>query len=119
MSSYFDNASSQVRTNFANILEVEAQVIADIIAVINDPEFPSDLKVMIQKIIETKNYNVPHAKEMDEALQQSQLVEALHDAFHELAQRRIKTRFGTFSDRPTTILAMIDSFDKGDAKGDF
>ncbi len=113
MSSYFDNASSQVSKDFAKILDIEAKVIADITSVINDPEFPTDLKVMIQNIIETKNYNVPHAKEMDDCCRKSQLISDLHSAFHELAQRRVTTRFGMLSDRPTTILAMRESFENG------
>ena len=43
------------------------------------------------------------------AMRGSQLIASLHSAFHEVASRRIDTRFGLLSDDPEGILKRRDA----------
>ncbi len=46
------------------------------------------------------------------ALRRSQLIGELHGIFHELAGRRIKTRFGLWTDDPAANLKSRDTHDE-------
>ena len=126
MSSYFDDLMSNVSEIPAldeedfllALIGIEAQLIHEVNLVTGDREFPPDLRENIQGIIAISavqcNEKLPRhplAVEYALATRSSQLVDALHMAFHELARRRIETRFGMLSDNPGHILAMRDDHD--------
>lgn len=46
-------------------------------------------------------------------LKSSYLVDELHSAFHALGRRRVKTRFGYWSDHPRANLVARDDHDSG------
>lgn len=125
MSSYFDNASSDVH-NCASLPErdlvetvkgIENKVVHDCLLATGDREFPDDLR---QKIVGhialfTLGYGemTPSEKGIDwlKSVKNSRLINLLHEDFHEVARRRIQTRFGLLSDNPANIVARRDSED--------
>ena len=123
MSSYFDSAAREVADDFDSIIGVEKRVISDVLLVTGDREFPDDLREKIVGLIAVWQYecakNLPATKgrEHSDALRYSALIERLHDAFHEVAQRGIVTRFGRLSDRPSGILAARDEYERGKDDG--
>lgn len=54
----------------------------------------------------------PKAIEYVLSLRMSELVETMHSIFHEVASRRIMTRFGMLNDHPRSILDRRDEHDK-------
>jgi hypothetical protein len=116
MSSYFDRrtrlvseASSKFGDDAGNFLkavaEIEQEVIADVQALIADREFPVDLRVKAETII--TNWHVGESSKANEyvlVLRMSELVEKMHDLFHQVASTRIMTRFGRLNDHPRDML---------------
>jgi len=116
MTSYFDDLREKVRESsrtvdsdvefLLDIEDIEREVIKDVSRVTGDREFPEDLRVTIQGLIAVHKTEVTagvpptRAREMNLRMRRSQLVQELHNAFHEVGYRRIKTRFGVLSDNP-------------------
>lgn len=127
MTSYFDDARTEVREIWFTsdeeylgaVAEIEERIIADVNLVTGDREFPDDLREQIQGIIAIRRVrtgpNEPEtrAREMARVTRSSLLISDLHTAFHVVAQRRVKTRFGLLSDNPRQILAARDEHDGG------
>lgn len=115
MSSYFDHAQSTIRNDFQSISTVEAQIKKDVLLVIGDQEFPDDLRQKILGIIATQQYDSPvgpptKGHQISEMMRYSELIDQLHSAFHNVARKQIKTRFGILSDKPNGILALRDAY---------
>lgn len=94
--------------------DIENRIIKEVNLDTGDREFPEDLRERIQTIIAVWNINWPtrpesipaaewHAKgrEWLLTLRLSNLIDRLHDAYHDVARRRIKTRFGLLFDSPS------------------
>jgi hypothetical protein len=86
--------------------------------VTGDREFPDDLREHIQGLIAMHEVSPrsgldprPETLEWVAAMGSSRLIDELHEAFHDLARRRITTRFGRLSDSPSQILALRDEHD--------
>lgn len=129
MSSYFDTKSREVdnvprepKTDYIRaVATIERSVIDDVVLVAGDREFPADLREKIMGAIakwHVGNYPEtlpPNSKAIDYllSLHMSELVETMHGIFHEVASRRIMTRFGRLSDHPKDILNRRDEHDGG------
>jgi len=116
MSSYFDEAAREAAEGIESAKATEERVKADVLLVAGDREFPDDLRqhivasIAIWAIDTELHKKLPEllrpakGKEWYEAVKASRMIEELHTIFHELASRKIETRFGILSDRPTGIL---------------
>jgi len=104
MSSYFDKAQGEIKDDFSRIEEVEKTVIRDVSLVTGDREFPDDLRKEIQGLISVWRYDSPKGREESDMLRLSWLIVELHEKFHQVAMRKIKTRFGRFSNNPDNDL---------------
>lgn len=117
MSSYFDDFDRQVR-QFANdydddgflqcTAEAEQAMFEDVAAVTGDREFPHDLRERIMNafaIESVKPTPTPLRSAIEYVLRtrSSRVSGTVHSLFHELASRRIQTRFGLLSDDPYDI----------------
>lgn len=136
MSSYFDELSTELNSLFKKYTGLddfrepvasvkffidyrmlEEQVIKTVSLCTGDREFPDDLREKIQGIIAVKRVfgvdNNPNEKNLDMllAVKNSELLSSLHSAFHEVASKRIATRFGLLSDNPDGILKRRDFHD--------
>ncbi len=129
MSSYFDalqrevsEAAEQCGENDAAFLDavqgIEGRMWADVTAITGDREFPDDLREAILGAFAVKSVHqvgdlpMPEkARERVLAYRSSRVVEDIHDLFHDLARRRLQTRFGLLSDNPPGILARRDEHD--------
>lgn len=126
MSSYFDNLSRQVsevprepvETFISAVAVIERSMIDDVVLVAGDREFPNDLREKIMSAIARWHVGTyagleasPKAKDYVVSLSMSELVETMHSIFHEVASRRIMTRFGRLSDHPKDILGRRDEHD--------
>lgn len=123
MSSYFDEKSRRVAEASASsrfveeVIRVEQEVIQDVTLVAGDREFPQDLREKAMSIIAIWHIGTyaalvprPEAVEMVTVMRMSELVERMHSLFHEVASRRIFTRFGMLSDHPADILHRRDGY---------
>jgi len=86
-----------------------------------DREFPADLRERVMGAIacyaiagsfEDADFT-ERPKALALTLRRSRLVGELHRIFHEVAQRRIKTRFGLWTDDPGANLKARDAHDEG------
>lgn len=129
MSSYFDALASEVwdlaaaptsGDDFvAGLMEIEERVFLEITNVTGDREFPDDLRQRILARFATQSVWQPgdlpapeHARDRAIALRDSWLFERLHSIHHELARRRIATRFGRWSDNPNHNRDLRDEHDE-------
>lgn len=124
MSSYFDKASGDVRDcprepeeDFIKaVKEIENRVVHDCVLVCGDREFPEDLRQQINGHIAllTLGYEnlVPSENGLNylKLVKCSRLINQLHEDFHDVARRRIQTRFGLLCDNPKAILNNRDAF---------
>lgn len=133
MSSYFDNAASEISKAdnknddefFEAARQIENKVVKDCLLNSGDKDFPEDLRQKIVGHVALWNLGytdmspIPKAKEWLLSLRSSKLINLLHEDFHDVAQRRIETRFGRLSDNPAHNLAHRDQHiaEKEKAKG--
>lgn len=103
----------------SDIALIEKRVIEQVVLVTGDREFPDDLREKILGAIAIKGIcqigGLPvleKTKAMVLALKKSILLDDLHSAFHELAARNIRTRFGVFSDSPNDILQQREAWEQ-------
>jgi hypothetical protein len=129
MSSYFDaktravsDASDANRKDDAAFLTavaaIEAEMIQEVILAAGDREFPADLREKAMALIARWHVGIyaslpPTSEALDYALavRSSELVERMHSLFHEIASRRVNTRFGLLSDHPRDIVDRRDEHD--------
>lgn len=118
MSSYFDYASSEITAislshpdndgAFVNQAKhIEARVVRDCLALICDFEFPSDLRD--EGLVIIRKYYEPSSLEPNAYLRctrSSQIIQRLHDFFHTVGRRKVKTRFGVIFDNPAEALRL-------------
>lgn len=114
MSSYFDRLAKEADEaihSHANpqeaVAAIEAGMIREVTLVTGDREFPDDLRQQILTQIARWHIGthaglspMAEALEWFQDLKSSRLITELHSLFHAVASRRIKTRFGGFSDNP-------------------
>lgn len=134
MSSYFDDAARKVSGlcgQFSDtalvqeVAKVENEIIEQVNLDTGDREFPDDLREKIQGIIARWNVGYPVRPDTIEAadwhreawdwlhsVKSSRLIDDLHSAYHIVASRRIKTRFGVLYDSPRGNVNMRDEWDK-------
>jgi hypothetical protein len=127
MSSYFDQKTHEVselpaQTLLAGTTEIEREMINVIVLVVGDREFPADLREKAMRLIAQWHVGSyaelpPRQEAIDFLLSthDSELVMSMHSLFHEVASRRIVTRFGWLSDHPLDILHRRDEYDEGAA----
>jgi hypothetical protein len=129
MSSYFDDKNRKVAEAFQNngldeflkeLKEIEAEVYADVTLLTGDPEFPDDMREKIMQVLAVAGVYQPEGLSAPEravdwaiAIGSSRMIEALHDLFHEVAGRRVETRFGLLSDNPRFDRERRDEEDAG------
>lgn len=123
MSSYFDALARQVRearetfdeddAYFDAVAEIEEGLARDVSLAAGDREFPDDLRERMMTTLATKGVYQPPGLPPNQAARErarfgtSEAVEDLHELFHELARRRIATRFcGSLPDSPAYIVAL-------------
>jgi hypothetical protein len=128
MTAYFDSARREV-TTYASAFKddeaaflravalVEFTVIADVTRVTGDREFPDDLREHILgdiAVLRVDAGELPETQGRRNArdFRDSELVERLHDRFHELARRRVTTRFGVLTDSPRQNLVMREEWEQ-------
>lgn len=119
MTGYFDKAERSVAelpiTDDESYLEavaaLEQPVIRDVMLNTGDREFPDDLRERILGIIAVKAIRGPGglptaegARDYLLTVRRSELLTGLHSAFHALASRRVKCRWGHWSDSPSQNL---------------
>lgn len=116
MTAYFDEAmhrsleldhvSGQDNAYVTAMAEIEEPIVRDVLLNTGDSEFPDDLKQHALKIIAMRAVwcsGLTRSKEAHDytlAMHYSRAIEELHSLFHTLAQRRIATRFGLWTDSP-------------------
>ena len=123
MTSYFDERARALDgATITEAVEVEKEVIATVNLVTGDREFPEDLRERIQGLIavfrcrKSTSASSPWSRgRFDfEATSESSLLRELHSAFHDVANRRIETRFGILSSSPEDILVRRAEHDEED-----
>lgn len=130
MTAFFDDLRREVSDIKAEdreawltqVAAIEAPVIETVCRVTSDPEFPEDLREKILVVVATKAVadanTLPArqgAKDYAWVTKMSGLLEALHSLFHQVASRRIRTRFGLLSDSPRAILKAMETHDSEEA----
>jgi len=96
----------------------ESVVISMVHLVTGDREFPDDLREKILghiaalRVATYPGLPPTPGRNRTRISRCSTLFEALHDDFHELARRRLDTRFGRLSDDPEGILSRRSAWDK-------
>ena len=132
MSSYFDALSRRVRAardeneddnNYLiTLAEIEGELYKDVCAATGDREFPEDLREKMLGVLAAKAVYQPTDLPPNEWAEEralcgsSRVVEDMHDLFHDLARRRVKTRFcNSLPDSPTYIVVLRDDYDKDQA----
>lgn len=117
MSNYFDNLAREVASANERALsdrqfirwvsDIEHRVFEDVTAITGDLEFPNDLREAILATFVIKGVWQPDrappcrgAVEWALSIRSSGLVEAMHDLFRKVAERRVETRFGLLSNDP-------------------
>lgn len=131
MSSYFDAMSREVAQAAEDaeqnavfltaLIDIEERLFREVTAITGDREFPEDLRekmlgvLVMQAVYQPGRLSMPR-KAVERALccQSSRAVEDMHDLFHELARRRVETRFGRWNDSPTYNAALRDDHDGGE-----
>ncbi len=128
MSSYFDDLNRELRELFeqntreGSLLEaykeLESRVVKTVSLATGDIEFPDDLREKLQGILAVKRVFRPETNDLNMdaveyllTMKLSGLFETLHSAFHEVASRRVQTRFGLLSDDPSGIVRRRDAHD--------
>lgn len=131
MSSYFDEATREVAEAAERFerdegflqacAEIEERVYRKVTLVTGDREFPDDLRERIlsafavQSIRQHGDEKIlpPPARAVEYVLatRGSQVIDSVHELFHELARRGTHARFGWLSDSPTQILMLRDEWD--------
>ncbi|TAL42439.1 MAG: hypothetical protein EPN91_08650 [Salinibacterium sp.] len=114
-----DNRELTIGSRFwVDYRTIEERVVKTVSLATGDREFPADLREKLMKIIATKRVFRPETNDVNEdaatyivAMKLSELFEALHSAFHEVASRRAQTRFGMLSDNPEGIVSRRDAHD--------
>ncbi|MCP4496224.1 MAG: hypothetical protein GY825_05530 [Phycisphaeraceae bacterium] len=130
MSSYFDEMNRKVRDadqieddgDFLwHVRTIEEQVFADVSIVTGDREFPDDLRQQIMAEFAVHGIwqpgdltPTPNARDYVAMMRMSKVIDLVHERFHELARRRVVTRFGLLSDSPTQIRVLRDDHDSPD-----
>lgn len=132
MTSYFDRAESEVsRLTFSDaesylraVALVEENVLRDVLLNTGDREFPDDLRERILGIIAVKALKGPgnlpatqNARDYALSVRRSELLADLHSAFHALASRRVKCRWGYWSDSPSQNLVSRKCHDEPEVQG--
>lgn len=119
MSSYFDNAQRLARRSYEDLLEAEEQVYKDVCYITGDREFPHDLREGILGTMAV--YFAWHLKGVPasrNAIKRARMmgcshgIERVHELFHDLARRRVETRFGILCDSPTQMSKLRDEHDE-------
>ncbi len=127
MSSFFDELSGKVAsiasTDDADFLRqaraIEQSMIGYIDVVLSQPEVPIDIKDVIVKTI--NDFGIPENPVLPDdiktindkkmhfnvSLRHSSLVEAMHDLFHMIAEKKIKTKHGVIHDNPRFFAQMV------------
>jgi len=129
MSAYFDEMVDGVRqaadrdsddvTFLRRVRDAEEPAQKEIPLLTGDREFPEDLRERILTAIARKSLRLKHdgagyfkpALDRVLALRKSVLLDELHSLFHEVAERRIQTRFGLLTDNPRADLAVRRAHD--------
>lgn len=128
MSSYFDAMQREVTTASCNsllfedflrsVVAIEERLFQDVTAITGDREFPDDLRQRIMGVFATESVYQPGTLPMPEKardfvlmMRYSLVIETIHELFHDLARRRIETRFGWLNDSPTQIAVLRDDHD--------
>ncbi len=130
MSSYFDamnravSEAAEHEPDDAEFLRsvwgIEHQLYREVTYITGDREFPDDLRERMLGVLAVRSVYCPGrvvaskaARDRVLRTRSSVAIEDLHSLFHELASRRIETRFGMLSDSPTHMAALRDDHDKG------
>ena len=110
MSHYFDGKVREVDAALhAQLFEpvlgvvarVEELVIHDVMLLIGDREFPTDLFARAMHVIATNRASDPtEGARRTEVLRRSALIDALHRLWHEIASRKVRVRWGLLTDDP-------------------
>jgi hypothetical protein len=133
MSSYFDGMARAVREAgdhepsdeefLASVVAIEHQMFREITYVTGDREFPDDLRekmlgaFAVESVYQPGRLPMPEkAREYVLMMRCSRVLDSLHELFHDLARRRIETRFGWLSDSPTGIAVLRDDHDNPEAE---
>ena len=128
MSSYFDALSREIaeladqdrgdEEFIFEVIKVEERLYADVTAITGDREFPDDLREKIMGVFAVWGIYQPGKLPISSKAEQfllfskcSEAVESIHELFHDLARRRIQTRFGLLSDNPTQIALLREEHD--------
>ncbi len=134
MSSYFDQLSLRVHDArkqhrddeqyLTEVAAIESELFADVSAATGDREFPDDLREKMMGVLAAKSvYQLPNLPPNEWARERalfgsSRAIEDMHELFHDLARRRIATRFcPSLPDSPTYIVALRDDHDNPTPSG--
>lgn len=130
MTEYFDAAnrdiSERVRAHqgdsnaqLAVIEMVEARVIEDVNAIIEDREFPEELREKARAYLAQAIKNVSgEGRKYARTMKCSMMIDRLHSLFHELARRRLEVRWGVLSDDPGGMVRAREKHDRRPGTGD-
>lgn len=125
MTYYFDEAIREIKEKggaqdgpgFLCVVElVEARVLRDVLVLVRDRQFPSDLRLRIEDAVELWRANV--ARVYVQTLRLSRLLPELHELFHMLAVRRIEVRWGVLDDDPGAMMKARENYDRRPGTGD-
>jgi hypothetical protein len=126
MTTFFDDANRQIALLDQDLLGmdylqavamIEKPIIDVVLLNTGDREFPDDLRERIIGLVATRAVYGPLGPTHDVCnyvlqTRSSAVLGGLHSAFHELASRRAKARWGRWSDSPPENLVGRDGHDK-------
>ncbi len=119
MSSYFDAAQRMASNSYEDLVASEEQVYKDVVYITGDREFPDDLReeilsaMAVHFVYQVGDLPVPEGSEyVARHMGYSTGIEQVHELFHKLASRRVKTRFGMLCDSPTQMRVLRDEHDE-------
>lgn len=107
MSSYFDQLARELRDGERDVHDIERQLYCDVTYITGDRQFPADLRERAMGLLACNClFRIDEIDPPQAAVRYftiaggSRALEELHELFHEVARRRVVTRFGLLSDDP-------------------
>jgi hypothetical protein len=139
MSSYFDELDSHVfelvrghtgtdAAILSLVADIEDAVMATVYAAILDKEFPGDLRLRAIGVMRDWALRgdpaAPRSPVLNDeprrwflSVRYSRLLSELHSFFHDVARRRIQTRFGLLFDSPAGMVSRAQAWDEEHNRG--
>jgi len=124
MTTYFDNIAREIdKATLEEAIQIEEEMVRTVVLACGDREFPHETREQMMAAIATEQMCPQYTNGPDDPLANqksiqyfnilgtSRLLDTLHGMFHNLALRRVQTRFGVLLDDPSDIVRARDAHD--------